>query len=373
MSEPKYTQRCAHCGRAFGSEFRTRCPDCAGLVEIAYDLERARLRDGDDPFERFGDLLPIEDPAAALRLHDGITPCVRADALARGMGLSSVYLKLEASNPSGTTKDRMASVVLSRFRELGVSEFVTSSTGNSSNSLALGLERFPGPLMHLFLGGSFASRFRHEHDGIELHVLEDSDFSGAFAAARAFAHDRGLPFEGGFFNPLRRAGLKTAYLEAVDQVDGPIDWYVQATSSAMGVYGTAKGAGELLALGRIDHVPRMVCVQQETCAPIVRGVERDLPALPDELVVDEPHGIVPAILRGDPRGCYPYVYRMLKESGGTAVSVSEWEILAARDRLHEDEGLTCGLAAATTIAALKKLSERGLVGTEDRVLLNLTD
>jgi len=289
------------------------------------------------------------------------------------MGLSRVHLKLEAANPSGTTKDRMASVVLSRFRELGVEEFVTSSTGNSSNALALGLEKHPGPRMHLFIGEAFAARFRYEHAGVELHVLADRDFSEAFAAARAYAHDRGVPFEAGFFNPLRREGLKTAYLEAVDQVEGSIDWYVQASSSAMGVYGTAKGADELLALGRIERVPRMVCVQQETCAPIVRGVERDLPALPEDLVVREPHGIVQAILRGDPRGCYPYVHRMLRATGGTAISVSEWEILTAQERLFEHEGIRCGLAAATTIAALKKLTERGLVGADDGVLLNLTD
>jgi threonine synthase len=372
-SAPAYTQRCEHCGRGFGDEFRTRCPDCSGLVEISYDLSRARLRDQQDPFERFVDLLPIADPADVLRIHEGPTPCVAAPTLAGSMGLANIYLKLESANPSGTTKDRMAAVVLSRFRELGIDQFVTSSTGNSSNSLALGIEKHPGFLMHLFLGGAFASRFRYDHDGIELHVLEDADFSDAFAASRAFAHDRGLPFEAGFFNPLRREGLKTAYLEAVDQVPAGIDWYVQATSSAMGVYGTAKGAGELLALGHIDHVPRMVCVQQESCAPIVRGAERELPALPDEFVVHRPSGIVEAILRGDPRGCYPYVYGMLRSTDGTAVSVSEWEILAGRERLLELEGVACGLAAATTVAALKKLSERGVVDRDDVVLLNLTD
>ena len=370
---PKYLQRCDHCKREFGREFRTRCPDCAGLVEIHYDLARSRLGASEDPYERFFDLLPLEDRRSLLALGDGRTPCMHAERLGGSMGLESVYLKVESANPTGTTKDRMAAVVLSLFNELGVREFVTSSTGNSSNSLARGVALYPGFLMHLFIGEAFADRFRYDHPAVRLHVLEDRDFTEAFNVARTFAHERGLAFEAGFFNPARREGLKMAYLEAVDQVPGEIDWYVQATSSAMGVYGTAKGAAELLALGRVSRVPRMVCVQQESCAPIVRGFEQDLVALPDHLVVPKPDGLVKSILRGDPRGCYPYVYRMLKETGGVAVSVSEWEILEARAQLRRHEQIDGGLSGATTVAALKKLVERRVVGSSDRVLLNLTD
>jgi threonine synthase len=369
----KYVQRCDHCKREFGGEFRTRCPDCAALVEIHYDLSAARLRDSDDPLERYFDILPIEERPNVLRLFDGVTPCVHAERFGASIGVRNVFMKLESVHPSGTTKDRMAAVVLSRFRELGIDEFVTSSTGNSSNALALGIEKHPGFLMHLFMGGAFTARFRYEHEGVRLHVMPDANFSEAFAASRAYAHDRGLAFEAGFFNPLRREGLKTAFLEAVDQVPLPIDWYVQATSSAMGAYGTAKAASELLDLGRIDRVPRIACVQQESCAPIVRGVERDLPTLPDDLVVQDPAGIVEATLRGDPRGCYPYVFRMIKETDGAAVGVSEWEILEGREQLRRLEGLDCGLAAAMTVAALKRLTERRLVGPDDCVLLNLTD
>ncbi len=369
----KYTQRCLMCQRQFGREFRTRCPDCAGLVEIFYDLSATTLHDSPDPYVRFFDLLPIEDPANLLPLEDGRTPCVQAERLGASMGLRNVYLKVESANPTGTTKDRMAAVVLSLFHELGIREFVSSSTGNSSNALARGIEKHPLFLMHLFLGEAFAPRFRYEHDGVRLHVLEGMDFTEAFNTSRTYAHEEGIPFEAGFFNPARREGLKMAYLEAVDQIPTEIDWYVQASSSAMGVYGTAKGARELKALGRISRTPAMVCVQQESCAPMVRAFEQNLPALPDNLVVGNPQGVVEAILRGDPRGCYPYVYTMLKETGGLAVSVSEWEILEGRSQLRALEGLECGLSAATTVAALKKLTERRVVEPADTVLLNLTD
>jgi threonine synthase len=369
----KYRQRCDQCGRSFGREFRTRCPDCSGLVEMHYDLGVSRLRDSADPYERFFDLLPILDPGNVLRIGDGSTPCVHAERLGASMGLEHVFLKVESVNPTGTTKDRMAAVVLSLFGELGVREFVTSSTGNSSNALAHALDALPDIRMHLFIGERFAQRFRYPSDRIELHVLEGRNFSEAFNVARTFAHDRGIAFEAGFFNPARREGLKMAYLEAVDQVPRPIDWYVQASSSAMGVYGTAKGAAELQALGAIPRIPRMVCVQQESCAPLVRGFEENLLALPERLVVSDPTGLAQAILRGDPRGCYPYVYRMLKDTDGAAVSVSDWEILEARRQLRQHEDLDCGFAAATTIAAIKKLTERRAVGAGDVVLLNLTD
>jgi threonine synthase len=342
-------------------------------VEILYDLSSAKLRDDPDPYVRFFDLLPIEDPDHLLPLGDGRTPCVHAERLGASMGLDNVFLKVESVNPTGTTKDRMAAVVLSLFHELGIQEFVSSSTGNSSNALARGIEKHPYFLMHLFMGEAFAPRFRYEHAGVRMHVMAGKDFTEAFNASRTYAHTRDLPFEAGFFNPARREGLKMAYLEAVEQIPLPIDWYVQASSSAMGVFGTAKGARELMALGRISKVPAMVCVQQESCAPMIRAFEQDLPALPDRLVVENPTGIVESILRGDPRGCYPYVYTMLKETGGLALSVSTWEILEAQRRLEDLEGLRCGLSAATTIAALNKMSERRALSRADCVLLNLTD
>ena len=141
----------------------------------------------------------------------------------------------------------------------------------------------------------------------------------------------------------------------------------------MGLYGTWKGAGELLALGRIDVRPRMVCVQQETCCPMVKAYESRSPVIRPCDVFHRPTGIAKAILRGDPNNCYPYVYNMVIDSRGTCVGVSESEIVQAKEQIEQLEGLVVGYSAAAAIAAAHKLARRGTVPADETVLLNLTD
>ncbi len=372
MMDKKIRHYCTDCGTEFPHGFTPRCTHCKGMVEVEYDLTRAKFRDSDRPLERFFDLLPIRSREHLLSVGEGNTPCQHAGNLGEALGLDHVYLKIESTNPTGTTKDRMAATVLSMLHELGLHEFITSSTGNSSNALAYAIQKHPFFCMHLFMGEAFRSRFRYEGDGIMVHALEGKDFTDAFNHARDLAHARGLPFEGGFFNVARREGLKMAYFEAVDQIPAEIDWYFQASSSAMGVNGTAKGARELQSMGRIKRVPRMVCVQQESCAPIVNGFEERSPTLQPHHIVHQPTGIAQAILRGNPSGCYPYVYQMLLDTNGVAVRVSEYEILDGQRQVFELEGVTCCTDAATTVAALKKLAAKGTVGRKDVVMLNLT-
>lgn len=367
--------RCQGCGRSFPHGYTPRCPACGGLVDVLYDLGSTRLYDSDVSLERFFDLLPIRDPAHLLPLGNGRTPCVRAGALGESIGLDHLYLKVESKNPTGTTKDRMAAVVLSMFHELALSEFVSSSTGNSSSALSYAIARHPRFRMHLFVGEAFRGRVRFSegNPGVVLHVMNGLPFTETFNHARDEARRLGLPFEGGFFNPARREGLKLAYLEAVDQVPGEIDWYFQAVSSAMGVHGTWKGAKELLAIGRIARPPRMVCVQQESCCPMVRAYEEGSPVIREHHIVRNPSGIAQAILRGDPSGSYPYVYQMVRESGGTFVRVSEAEIHEGQARLQGLEGIACGYCGAATIAAAAKLVRQGTLRPDETVLLNLTD
>src|SRR5262245_40074398 len=144
---------CVRCGREFPHGFTPRCPACSGLVEVTYDLAAVNLYDSDVASERYFDLLPVREPEHLVWLGEGGTPCVHARELGGAIGLRRLYLKVESRNPTGTTKDRMAAVVLSLFAELGVREFVSTSTGNSSSSLAFGLLRHTGATMHLYVGG----------------------------------------------------------------------------------------------------------------------------------------------------------------------------------------------------------------------------
>jgi threonine synthase len=365
--------RCVNCGKTFPHSFTTVCDRCGAMVDVYYDLERTTLHDSENPLERYFDLLPIEDSANLLPLEMQFTPTIHATKLGEYLGMPSLYLKNETVLPTGTTKDRMAAVVLSFLGECGIREFCTSSTGNSSTALAYLISRYPEFRVYVFSGEDFKDRLNYaDGEGVVHFVLRGGTFVEAFACAASFAGRHNLTSERGFFNPSRREGLKLAFLEAAEQVPKPIDWYVQAVSSAMGVYGTFKGARELHALGRIPRLPRLLCVQQETCAPMVRAFEDGSEVIRPEHVVERPHGIADAILRGNPEKVYPYVRQIVIESNGAFEAVSESEIREARSMVEEMEGLSPCFTSSAALAGMIRMLRKSALPPQDTVLVNVT-
>ena len=125
-------------------------------------------------------------------------------------------------------------------------------------------------------------------------------------------------------------------------------------------------------MGRIDRLPRLLCVQQETCAPMVHAWEDGADSIRPEHIVPRPTGIAQAILRGNPTRAYSPVREIVLESGGTFVSVSEREIRQGRQSVEELEGISPCFSAATAMAGLMKLRRLGELPAEDTVLVNLT-
>jgi threonine synthase len=343
------------------------------MIDVEYDLAAARLYDSANPYVRYFDLLPLEDPANVPPFEHPVTPTRHARRLGERLGLERLYLKDETVLPTRTTKDRMAAVVLSFLQETKVRRFATSSTGNSSTALARHIRHYPGCRMYVFSAEDFLERLQFaQSDQVVVFALRGASFAEAAETAAAFALRAGITSESGFFNPARREGLKLAFLEAAEAVPGTIDWYVQAVSSAMGVYGACKGAKELAAMGRISRPPRLLCVQQDTCCPMVKAFADGAEAIRPRDIVRQPRGIAHAILRGDPTREYPYVRRIVNESGGTMTAVSEDQIRRARRMVEELEGLSPCCTAATAVAGLAKMVEARVVAAGQTVLVNLT-
>ncbi|OHB75358.1 MAG: hypothetical protein A2Z34_02895 [Planctomycetes bacterium RBG_16_59_8] len=368
-----FAQKCVDCGHAVGEVFQKKCPKCRGPVEFEHDLSAFRLRSDPNPHRRFFDLLPYNDPEQIVWLGDGNTPCFRAEGLGRRLGLTQCYLKDETKNPTRTTKDRMASAVLSNFRRLGITEFLTCSTGNSSTSLARGVIDHPEFRMHLYVADGFLDRMNFaDAPNVSVYLLEGASFAAAFNQGQRHCEKSGMVFEAGFFNPARRAGLKMAFLEAVEQTKISFDWYVQAVSSGMGVFGTYKAATELKGVGMIDRLPKLCCVQQESCAPMVRAYEEGSPDIKPHHIVRQPSGIARDILRGDPSLVYPSMARIVRESGGAFVSVAEADIRRMRSLVLETESLDIGFTAAATVVAVERLASSGRIAPNERVLVNIS-
>ena len=342
------------------------------MVDIDYDLHRVRLLESANPYQRFRDLLPVKDPAL-LPADAHYTPTLHARKLGAEIGMPHLYLKNETVLPSGSTKDRMAAVALAYLWECGVRSFCTSSTGNSSTAYARAITNFPGFTMFLSSASDFHQRVQFPATEQVVHlVLRDATFVDAFHFAGNFAEEHGFVSERGFFNPGRREGLKLAFMEATEQVPQPIDWYVQAVSSAMGVFGTSKAAQQLHGLGRIPRLPRLLCVQQESCSPMVHAWNEGSETIQPHHIVANPTGIAKAILRGNPTGAYPRMRRIVRESDGAFAAVSEQEIREARRMVEQLEDISPCFSASTALAGLIKRARNGELSRDETVLVNLT-
>jgi threonine synthase len=342
------------------------------MVDVEYALESVELADSPNPYVRFGELLPVTRPHHRWPAAT-YTPTVHATRLGRELGMSSLYLKNDTVLPTKSTKDRMAAVSLAYLHERGVRAFCASSTGNSATSFAYGIQSYPDMHVFLFTAEDFVPRVQYtEHDQVTHFGMRGASFVEASDYSSAYARQHGLTSESGFFNPGRREGLKLAFLEASEQVRQPIEWYVQAVSSAMGVYGAYKGAKELLQIKRLQRLPRLLCVQQDTCAPMARAFADGSETIRPEHLVARPTGIAEAILRGNPTRAYPHTRRIVIESGGGFVIVSEDEIREARRRVEGSEGISPCFSASAALAGLIKLARDDAFSRDSVVLLNLT-
>jgi threonine synthase len=363
---------CVLCGRPETEDRLNRCTDCGGAIDALHDLTDVQIRPSPNPLLRYFDLLPLRGPASAAWLGEGNTPCIHAERLGAAVGLDRLYLKDEGANPTRSTKDRIASLGLSRFGEVGVKALVIASTGNSSTAYARAAQLLGGVQLHVFCGTRFLPRLNYvDHPAVITHVVAGG-FDAAGAVAKRFAADEGIHFEGGFFSLSRREGLKLAYLEAFDQMPQAPAFVFQAVSSGMGLLGGYKGALEYHRLGRLSRVPGFVAVQQESCAPMVRAFHERTEQIADEHIVRNPTGVAEAILRGNPTQSYRYIRAVCEDSGGTMTAVDESAIHAARRQLEELEGIRSCHAAAAALAGAIRLRGEGLLEADTPVLVNLT-
>lgn len=368
----RYTLRCLRCGRTCPPAFLLACPQCRGPIEPELNLAHAEVRDDRSPGLAYLDFLPI-DSERYLDV-DGMqrTPCRAAPALGTAIGVPGLWLKDESVHPTGTTKDRMAVAVIAVFRQFGITEFVASSTGNSSTALARAVKRDRSMRAHFFCGTDFAGFQNFQPDDQVTLTVVAGNYAEASVAARGFARDNGLCWEGGYFNWARRDGLKIAYLEAFDAMDREPDVVVQAISSGMGMAAARKGIGEYLRLGRLTRMPRLLMVQQDTCSPMAQAWTEGRAELTDADVIARPTGLATAILLGDGRDTYPYMRAIAKETSGSIVAVSQQELISARRLLIEMENVDVCYSAAAAIAAVRAEAKAGRIAPTETVLVNLT-
>ena len=352
------------------------CPGCGMPLLAQYDLadaartwDRASLDDRPHTMWRFREVLPPAGEGGPVSLGEGCTPLVHARRLGAALGLDHLYIKDESANPTNSFKARGMSAAVTVARRLGAETRSVPSSGNAANALAAYAAR-AGLAARVFMPRDVKAPFVRECElyGADVTLVDGLITDAGRVAAEAGAA-RGWYDVSTLKEPYRIEGKKTMAYEVAEQLgwEWP-DWMIYPTGGGTGIVGMWKACAELEALGWMPadrRRPRMVSVQAEGCAPIVRafhaGADR---AAPWEGATTAADGLrVPRAI-GD-----FLILRALRESGGTALAVSDEAMVAAMREIGATEGLSAAPEGGATLVALRELLERGMIAPAERVVL----
>jgi threonine synthase len=367
---------CKECGAGYPVEPRMMCDACFGPVEVAYDYDAMRgkvtrktIESGPRSLWRYRDLLPVEgEPAAGHR--SGFTPLVRADRLAREIGVRELYIKDDSANyPTFSYKDRVVSVALTRAREFGFETVGCASTGNLAHALAAhaaaaGLEAVvliphdleEGKVVGTLVFGPRMVKVQGNYDAVNRLCTQVADRYG-WAIVNVN------------LRPYYTEGAKTHGFEIAEQMG----WRLPRHTVVPVAGGTIlpkvwKAYRELVTLGLVeDDGPRIHAAQAAGCDPVVQAIASGS----DHVAPQKPDTIARSIAIGNPADG-PYAVRVVRDSGGSGASATDLEILDAVELLARTEGIFTEPAGGTTLAATIKLIEAGKIPRDESICVCIT-
>jgi len=314
---------------------------------------------------RYAEMLPPPGDAGPVTLDEGMTPLLAAPRLGARLGVPGLLVKDEGRNPLGSFKDRGMSVAVSMARALGARALAIPTAGNAGGSAAAYAAR-AGLEAHVFMpaDAEAANIAECRRAGATL-TLVDGYLNDCARLVAERAPEAGWFELSTFKEPYRVEGKKTLAYEIVEQLDGGIpDVILYPTGGGTGLVGMWKAFDELERLGWIAEArPRMICVQAEGCAPLVRAFEAHAATAETwENPTTKVHGLrAPRVLAD--RLCLSAI----RESGGTAIAVADSEMRAMQDFAGATEGLSICPEGAACFAAIPELLARGDLDADERV------
>jgi threonine synthase len=280
--------------------------------------------------------------------------------------LSRLYVKNEGENPTGSFKDRGMTVAISKAKELGKKKVLCASTGNTSASLAAYSARAGMECIVLIPKGKIAAGKMLQVTIYGAKIIQvKGDFDQALKIAIDLADRREEFYLMNSINPFRLEGQKTLAFEILDQLDRKVpDTVIMPVGNGGNISAAWKGFTEYQQLKIVRTRPRMIGIQAQKASPIARAVKRRQEKIQP---VHNPQTIATAIRIGSPVN-WPKVLAAIKESNGTAETVSDREILDAQRELASLEGIFVEPASAASVAGLKKLIEQRKVDRSERIV-----
>jgi len=363
---------CIRCRKACPLETLSRCPSCNGVLETRYTLggefptvyQRKSIWD-------FAEFLPPVRRENIVSLGEGWTSYMEAPNLAERMGVDSVMCKVEGSNPTGSFKDRAASVGVSLARQWGKRGIFTASDGNagaSASAYAAAARMRCLIMVGEDVPASKVSQIAMYTPSVlrvgELYKSRSSLESALAQAAKSLPDWMNL-FMWAPYNPLMVDAVKTMAYEIALSEAVPDFVFVPTTGGDL-LYGLYKGFRELREMGILERVPGLIAVQGEGADPTVQAIEKGLDTVPET----GPPTTIAGALRVNFGG--EHALRAVRETGGFGVSVPNDSIVSAQKELARLEGIFCEISSAAGVAAIKIAADKGSVTRDQSVAAILT-
>jgi threonine synthase len=359
---------------AFGTHYV--CEECYGPLEVSYDydairktISRERVEQGPRSLWRYRDLLPAIGRQQPVDIGTGCTPLLHATRLGEKLGLSNVWLKNDAVNPTYSFKDRAVSVATTVARELGIGTLACASTGNLAGSVAAhaakaGLESFvfvPADLEEAKILGAAVY-------GAQVVAIEGL-YDDVNRLCTLVADEYGWGFVNINLRPFYAEGAKTLAFEVAEAFgwEAP-DHIIAPMASGSLLVKIAKGFRELTRVGLVpEHPVRVTGAQALGCSPIVEAYLNET----DTIVPQKANTIAKSLAIGTPADG-TFALQEIRNSNGRAARVTDREIVEGIKLLAQTEGIFTETAGGVTVAALKKLADAGELAPDERVVVYIT-
>ncbi len=367
---------CKECHTEYPLQATHICELCFGPLEVQYDYDylrtkvtRQSIQAGPNSIWRYKDLLPVVDEHI-VDVGTGMTPLLKANRLARRLGLKNLYIKNDAVNmPTLSFKDRVVSVALSKAKEFGFSTISCASTGNLANSTA-----------------AIAA-----HAGLDCCVFIPSDLEAGKVLGTVIYGPTVMAVEGnydqvnrlccevantygwGFVNinlrPYYSEGSKTLGYEVAEQLGWQLPDHIVAPLASGSLFNKIhKGFQEFVKLGLVEDKPvRFSGAQAEGCSPIAQAYAEGR----DFVTPVKPNTIAKSIAIGNPADGV-YALELARKTNGNIEAVTDAEIIEGMKLLAETEGIFTETAGGTTVAVLKKLVEAGKINPDETTVVYIT-
>ena len=367
---------CSGCRERYSvDEIHTFCPDCQSPLLARYDLETIRNHVYRDEIGkrqgrmwRWHELLPVKDPQNFVYLGEGDTALLHLPNLGKELGLSNLFVKDESSNPTGSFKARGLAAAVSKAKELGIKKVIIPTAGNAGGAMAAYAARAKIKAMIFMPKDTPRANIEESRmAGAEVSLVD-----GLISDAAGMAGEKALA-EGWFDlstfkEPYRTEGKKIMGYELAETFGWTLpDVIIYPTGGGTGLVGMWKAFEEMEALGWLQNTkkPRMVAVQSEGCAPVVKAFETGA-AFCDFWT--NAHTLASG-LRVPKSFADALILENLRESRGIAVAVSDAAILEAQQKLGRMEGIFSAPEGAATLAALEILTQQKWAHPKERIVL----